>query len=318
MKKETKMEINKENALKLWASRFGKKQKVKDFAGREIMRSAYDDRNSKYGWNIDHILPQSQGGKSTESNLICCSILTNDEKQDSFPCFSANDRDFEIRRVQNHYEIFEKNKQQDTDDSVNFFSATEGLAYFKSLKNSNDADLWYSCVSINIKILDKKYINPIYEFVNRLFLNSTDDQAEIVFGDCIRSQQFIKIPNLQKIYILNRNSLSDEQTQNMLDVCILLKTYLEYFVGKYISEFGILLKTNYVDYEFENKDTIFVLEDFKMNNNICQNLFVIDENTKNYTDMKNNTLESFSINFDSHYFICDYINSNVNKELNKK
>ena len=318
MKKETKMEINKENALKLWASRFGKKQKVKDFAGREIMRSAYDDRNSKYGWNIDHILPQSQGGKSTESNLICCSILTNDEKQDSFPCFSANDRDFEIRRVQNHFEIFEKNQQNNTDDSVNFFSAAEGLAYFKSLKNSNNADLWYSCVSINIKILNKKYLNPIYEFVNRLFLNSTDDQAEIVFDDCIRSQQFIEIPNLQKIYILNRNSLSNEQTQNMLDVCILLKTYLEYFVGKYISEFGILLKTNYVDYEFKNKDTMSILEDFKMNNNIHQNLFVIDENTKNYTDMKKISLQSYTINFDSNYFICNYINSNVNNELNKK
>ena len=318
MKKETKMEINKENALKLWGSRFGKKQKVKDFAGREIMRSAYDDRNSKYGWNIDHILPQSQGGKSTESNLICCSILTNDEKQNSFPCFSANDRDFEIKRVQNHFEIFEKNQQNNTDDSVNFFSAAEGMDYFNSLMNSNNADLYYSCVSINIEVLDNAFINPIYEFVNRLFLNSTDDQAEIVFGDCVKGGGFIKYANMQKIYILNRNSLSDKQTQNMLDVCILLKTYLEYFVGKYISDFGILLKTNYVDYEFENKDTISVLEDFEMSNSICQNIFVIDENTKNYTDMKKNTLKSYTINFDSNYYICDFYYKDVVKELNKK
>ena len=99
------MVINRETAMKLWVKAYGKATRVKDFAGREMDKAAYDQRGSEFGWNIDHILPQSRGGKTNESNLICCHILTNDEKADKFPCFTANGKRFEIVKVENHYEI---------------------------------------------------------------------------------------------------------------------------------------------------------------------------------------------------------------------
>ncbi len=318
MNKKAKMEINKENALKLWASRFGKKQKVKDFAGREIMRSAYDDRNSKYGWNIDHILPQSQGGKSTESNLICCSILTNDEKQDSFPCFSANDRDFEIKRVQNHYEIFEKNQQKNTDDSVNFFSAAEGMEYFNSLLKTG-ADLFYCCVSINLELKNEKFSNAICEFIRKMFTDLIDDSIEIVFGD-ISGSNIYNFSGLymsgQKysVYILNRNCTTKEQVQNMLDTCVLLNTYLNSFIGQYLNDYGVFLATKSVDYEFCAKDSKNVLLDLGMSIITRNEHLVIDENTKINTDLNKEELNFCKINAQTCY-VCDYVFTKVANKL---
>ena len=93
------MDLNRETAMRLWVKSFGKKTKVKDFSGREIAKGAYNARTSEYGWNLDHILPQSKGGKTADHNLICCHILTNDEKADKFPCFVANEVKFEIIKV---------------------------------------------------------------------------------------------------------------------------------------------------------------------------------------------------------------------------
>lgn len=41
----------------------------KDQCEAWIGRSSYGDRNSKYGWEIDHITPVSQGGGDELSNL---------------------------------------------------------------------------------------------------------------------------------------------------------------------------------------------------------------------------------------------------------
>ena len=64
------MELNRETAMRLWVRDFGKAPKAVDFAGREIAKGAYNDRNSNFGWNVDHILPQSQGGKTTDNNFL--------------------------------------------------------------------------------------------------------------------------------------------------------------------------------------------------------------------------------------------------------
>ena len=130
MKKQ--MELNKETASRLWGQQFGKRQKAIDFSGREIAKAAYNDRNSAYGWNVDHILPQSKGGKTADYNLICCHILTNDEKADKFPCFKANEKTFEIQRRQNHYEIAARDAEEneESDETVNFFDAAGSNARF--------------------------------------------------------------------------------------------------------------------------------------------------------------------------------------------
>ena len=130
------MELNKETASRLWGQQFGKRQKAIDFSGREIAKAAYNDRNSAYGWNVDHILPQSKGGKTADYNLICCHILTNDEKADKFPCFKANEKTFEIQRRQNHYEIAARDAEEneESDETVNFFDAAQGLKCWKQCK----------------------------------------------------------------------------------------------------------------------------------------------------------------------------------------
>ena len=73
---EKTVEICRELAMSIWKKTYGKATKAKDFAGREMDKGAYDQRGSKFGWNLDHILPKSRGGKDTESNLICCHSVT--------------------------------------------------------------------------------------------------------------------------------------------------------------------------------------------------------------------------------------------------
>ena len=46
--------------------------------------------------------------------MICCHILTNDEKADKFPCSNANGKRFEIVKVENHYEIQPASKTKKT------------------------------------------------------------------------------------------------------------------------------------------------------------------------------------------------------------
>ena len=138
MSKQKFMDLNRETAMRLWNKSFGKETKIRDFAGRIIAKGAYNDRNSDCGWNVDHILPQSRGGATADHNLVCCHILTNDEKADKFPCFNANGVSFEIIKVQNHYEIRQKTnepkKQKDAPETVDFYDSAAGIRLFKKLK----------------------------------------------------------------------------------------------------------------------------------------------------------------------------------------
>ena len=40
------MDLNRETAMRLWVKSYGKVTKVLDFAGRTMVKSAYNDRNS--------------------------------------------------------------------------------------------------------------------------------------------------------------------------------------------------------------------------------------------------------------------------------
>ena len=215
------MEINRETANRLWVKQFGRKVKARDFAGREIDKAAYDCRNSKYGWNVDHIYPESKGGKTNDSNLICCHMKTNSEKADKFPCFSANGKQFEIRRRQNHYEIFEKNGTGQS-DIVNFYDAGQGIEAWNSCEKEPEYT-YIGYAKINLDFNPLKHPN-----FNRHFRNFL---GELFRADAIFSQKNV-------CYSLSSESWTftvvcfdvplKEDTQTLLDQCILLNTYAQY------------------------------------------------------------------------------------------
>lgn len=75
------MKINKQNAMKLWRSRYGDDNDVCDYAGRPMFFLDYNNRESKYGWNIDHILPQDRNGADDAENLIIAILKRMMKKQ---------------------------------------------------------------------------------------------------------------------------------------------------------------------------------------------------------------------------------------------
>ena len=74
------MEINHETAMKLWKERYGKGvDEAKDRKGRVMLKTAFGDEYSKFGWNIHHKNPKSKGGSSAKENLEIVHILAHKE-----------------------------------------------------------------------------------------------------------------------------------------------------------------------------------------------------------------------------------------------
>lgn len=232
------MELNRETASRLWVQQFGKKQKAIDFSGREIAKAAYNDRNSDYGWNVDHILPQSRGGKTADYNLICCHILTNDEKADRFPCFKANEKQFEIQRRQNHYEIMEKaaDPEEKGEETVNFLDAAQGLKCWRRCKSSNEK-AFAGYVKVKVEAVNEAVSEPAL-----LFDRYGKFLAELFGADSIFAEN-IGIGYLSRHYMYGSNCTciftvavgnipTQEDTQNLLDNCVILNAYNRYFVQK--------------------------------------------------------------------------------------
>ncbi len=208
--------------MRLWTKSFGKETKVKDYTGRTIAKGAYNDRNSEFGWNLDHILPQSRGGKTADYNLVCCHILTNDEKADKFPGFKANGIAFEIVKVENHYEIQQvsgnkKKKPKEEDDSkVNFMDSASGVRFFKKLKGIQNTGCFVGTICIRLKNVRT---TAVIDFIEKMLGNGNIT--------CSMKQEF-NVSEAQ-ITIKNYNMPYKEDTQVMLDNCILLNTYLKYY-----------------------------------------------------------------------------------------
>lgn len=222
--------LTKETAIRLWGQQFGKRQKAIDFAGREIAKAAYNDRNSNYGWNVDHILPLSRGGKTADHNLLCCHILTNDEKADRFPCFKANEKEFEIKKRQNHYEIFARTAEQteEEDEVINFMDVAQGLECWKQCKDYN-GDIFVGYVKIRVEISNKS--NQLLERYGKFLLELFG--TESIFAESEYTGNMYGRQNRAYIFtVIVRGIPTIEDTQNLLDDCVTLNTYTAYFTSK--------------------------------------------------------------------------------------
>ena len=277
MKGTQSMELNKETALRLWCKSFGNVTKAEDFAGRTIAKGAYNDRNSNFGWNVDHILPQSEGGKTAEYNLICCHIKTNDEKADSFPCFKANERNFEIIKVQNHYEIHNKSKKS----KLNLYDSASGIRYFKSLvdkeKNaSSNQDRFIATVRIPLYGIKS---NAILYFIQKIFQSYEFSTKPV--------NNWPPYTNNMEIEIRAFDLPNKSDFQTLLDNCRLLYTYLSsYFVDtKEIQGYDIYLYADHIENrEILYKDSIFShTRSLPFSNSMYINhLIIINTDAQNY------------------------------------
>ena len=309
------MKLNRETAMRLWNKTFGKSTSAQDFAGRKIVKGAYNDRNSEYAWNVDHIYPQSKGGATNDSNLVVCHVLTNDEKADKFPCFNANNKKFEIVKVQNHYELKDlsntSNKQQKED--VNFLDSASGIRLFKKLKGIQNKHRFVGSVFISLENVSN---TAIIDFVENLF-----DEENISF--CVNKDYY---STTTTILLKNYDMPLKEDIGSMLDKCVILNTYLiSYFKKmKLVSNYEIIFRVDY----FEKKLDMY-LNDSKINNAILQcnhyniggksllNTLLINDlivvNTEAKEKIECNSQEYYEYNF-----IYKSLNENLEKEASKR
>ena len=250
------MDLNRETAMRLWNKSFGKETKVKDFAGRTIAKGAYNDRNSDCGWNVDHILPQSRGGTTADYNLVCCHILTNDEKADKFACINANGVSFEIMKVQNHYEIRQKSnepkRQKDAPETVDFFDSAAGIRLFKKLKGVQNQKPFVGTVFVSLHNVTN---TAVVDFIEELFGDENISySAKTNYTSFYTMSSNARGQNIQ-LKISNYNMPQKENIAELLDKCVLLNTYLSsYFLEcEYISEFDIYYRIDY----FEDKAKMY-------------------------------------------------------------
>lgn len=301
------MVINHETAMSLWSKRYGKASKVKDFAGREILKAAYNNRNSEYGWNIDHILPQSKGGKTTDSNLICCHILSNDEKADKFPCFSANGKQFEILKVENHYEVRLKSAEHKfsantNNDVINFYDASAGIRFFKTLKGIQNKRPFVGTVVI--KLYSVRAI-AILDFIRNIFYD------KMISFD---SNNYDEIT----VYVVDYNMPQKEDTADMIEKCIVLNTYFShYFVPMdEVSSFNIF----YGEHREEDRQSSLTSQNgynFRGKNSLYINKLVVDSNDTAATDLDGErAVGQDYMRYD--VFEYNYIKTQLSKNLDRQ
>lgn len=321
------MDLNRETAMRLWSKSFGKETKVKDFTGREIAKGAYNDRNSEYGWNVDHILPQSRGGKTADHNLICCHILTNDEKADRFPCFVANNLNFEIVKVENHYEIkrvtkTNKPQKEEDDSNVNFYDSASGIRFFKKLKGIQNKPRWVASILIRLQNVNN---TAVIDFIEKFF-----DKENISY-----SMNENYSTNETRIIARNFDAPFKEDISSLLDKCILLNTYLgHYFLPlSCINGYEIFYRADY----FKEKKEMYIESQYidfanikgTIDNTLYINNSVIRNTDANKTlnekypsapffSFRGQIMSDIKENYQEYNYVFTNLSKNLNKEVNGK
>ena len=301
------MELNRETAMRLWNKTFGKETSAHDFTGRKIVKGAYNDRNSEFAWNVDHIYPQSKGGATNDSILIVCHVLTNDEKANKFPCFTANKKKFEILKVQNHYEIKSlsnnKKEEQQQKDVADFLDSASGIRLFKTLKGIQNKPRFVGSVFIKLENVEN---TAIIDFIEILF-----DEENISFS--VSKNYYSTITT---ILLKNYDMPFKEDINNLLDKCIILNTYLSnYFKEKQlITSYEILFRVD----SFAKKVDMYINDQTininHLRSNNCSNTLFINEGVV----INTNVSKDIKYDIQSEYYEYNYIYTNLKENLIKE
>lgn len=289
--KTKSMELNRETAMRLWTKSFGKSvTKVKDYTGREIAKGSYNDRNSEFGWNVDHILPQSRGGKTADYNLIVCHIKTNDEKADKFPSFKANGKNFQIIKVENHYEIKpekdapkQKEKPQ-KQEKWNLYDSASGIRLYKAFKGLQNKKRFVGTIEIRLEGIEGAD-TALTDFIEELFI---EEDVQFIGGD----NSYYSGSNV-RILVKNYEMPDNSDVENLLDKCILLNTYLSYYFKPIgiIKDYAVSYRLDcYSDRkEFYSKDSrVSFLDKYYLFRNDCRlrinSLVILNSSAKDKLD----------------------------------
>ena len=66
--------------MRVWEYRFPGETWARDDCGATIYKAAHGQRGSQYGWEVDHIIPESRRGSSNLENLRPLHWENNDAK----------------------------------------------------------------------------------------------------------------------------------------------------------------------------------------------------------------------------------------------
>lgn len=319
------MEINRETAMRLWTSRYGKKIKVVDFANRVMVKSAYDDRKSEYGRNLDHIFPRSKGGKTADYNLVCCHILTNDEKADK-TSFVANGQKFNVVKVGNHYEIHNlTNTDANKENEATLYDSAYGIRRYKKLVKESKNKRFNAEIFIHLRLLNSlallDFISEVFDKENISIINK--DSSNIL-GLNYRDGKSSFMVVIRSYNIKTKDSLQD-----LLDKCVLLNTYLKKYFIKLDVLYGyeIVFKANtstsISDYSTISNDEIdeIIRKFYEPSNSIWID-GMVEENTKAEQDLirdreDGEEIKTIQLNFEL-YSEYDYVLTNLSKNLDKE
>lgn len=102
--------MSKYRVVDLWEQRFPGQNEAYDYAGCRMVKADIGNVSSRFCPTIDHIRPLSRGGKDCLGNIVICNRITNQEKGDFFPNWTANGKRFQAKRVRgtsDEYDIYQ-------------------------------------------------------------------------------------------------------------------------------------------------------------------------------------------------------------------
>ena len=87
--------MDKRQALNFWFQEYGDQAYAYDFVGRKIERSEYMEESAT-GWVVTYLRPLAQAGPADDTNAVIFHYLTEAEKGDNYPEFTANEMPYRV------------------------------------------------------------------------------------------------------------------------------------------------------------------------------------------------------------------------------